>query len=63
MTRHIPNESLKKILQKQFMKKWIDLSAREFVKTYIQILKCFNNRSNPQKLSKKAESALTKTFT
>ena len=63
VTRHIPNESLKKFLQKQFMKKWIDLRAREFVKTYIQILKRFNNRSNPQKLSKKAESALTKTFT
>ena len=60
VARHIPNESLKELLQKQFM---IDLRARVFVKTYIQILKRFNNRSNPQKLSKKAESALTKTFT
>ena len=60
VARHIPNESLKELLQKQFM---IDLRARVFVKTYIQILKRFNNRSNPQKLSKKAEPALTKTLT
>ena len=63
VARHIPNESLKELLQKQFMKKWIDLRARVFVKTYIQILKRFNNRSNPQKRSKKAEPALTKTLT
>ena len=63
VARHIPNELLKEILQKQFMKKWIDLRARAFVKTYIQILKRFNNRSNPQKLSKKAEPALRKTLT
>ena len=49
VARHIPNESLKEILQKQFMKKWIDLRARAFVKTYIQILKRFADRSNPQK--------------
>ena len=60
VARHIPNESLKELLQKQFM---IDLRARVFVKTYIQILKRFNNRSNPQKRSKKAEPALTKTLT
>ena len=63
VARHIPNESLKEILQKQFMKKWIDLRARAFVKSYIQIVKRFNNRSNPQKLSKKAEPALRKTLT
>ena len=63
VARHIPNESLKEILQKQFIKKWIDLRARAFVKTYIQILKRFNNTSNPQKLSKKAEPALRKTLT
>ena len=63
VARHIPNESLKEFLQKQLKKKWINLRARVYVKTYIQILKRFNNRSNPQKLSKKAESALTKTFT
>ena len=63
VARHIPNESLKEILQKQFMKKWIDLRARAFVKTYIQILKRFNNISNPEKLSKKAKPALRKTLT
>ena len=62
VARHILNESLKEILQKQFMKKWIDLRTKAFVKTYIQIVKRFNNRSNPQKLSKKAEPALRKTL-
>ena len=63
VARHIPNESLKDILQKQFMKKCIDLRARAFVKTYIQIVKRFNNRSNAQKLSKKAKLAFRKTMT
>ena len=63
VSRHIPNESLKEILQKQFMKNCIDLRARAFVKTYIQIVKRFNNRSNPQKLSKKTKPALRKTLT
>ena len=49
VAQNIPNESLKKILQKQFIKNCIDPRARAYVKTYIQTLKRFCNRTNPQK--------------
>ena len=63
LSRNIPNESLQEILKKQVIMKWIDIRARSFVKTYIQILKRISTKSKSQKLFKKAEPAMRKKLT
>ena len=52
LSRNIPNEALSMIVKKQFMLKWIDIRARSYVRTYVQILK--------SKISKKSDPAARK---
>lgn len=68
VARNIGNESLKKMLKKHVLDKWVDIKARSYVNCYIQILKrMVEKRKDDDKAKKKpsskAEPALRKTLT
>ena len=69
MSRAMPNKELGDCLKTQFIAKWVDIRARSFVNTYVQIvkhklnqLKAEKNKSSV-KLSSKSEPAMRKKLT
>ena len=68
VARLIPNKELSAILKRQIINKWIDIRARSYVKTYVQLVK--RNIAKKKiddkekiKLSKKTEPAMRKKLT
>jgi len=65
VSRNLSNKDLSKIILKQIIDKWIDIRARAFVDSYVQILKrtVAKNKAMKTVLSKKSEPAMRKTLT
>lgn len=61
VARNLGNESLKEILKRQIVNKWIDIRARSYVTSYIQIVKRMyqkRKQDDKRKPSNKAEPAM-----
>ena len=64
LTRYLPSEDLKKTLKKQIIMKWIDIRARAFVQSLVQIIKRkVSMNQSETTVSKKTEPAMRKTLT
>ena len=69
LSRLMPNRKLASLLRSQILSKWIDIRARSFVDTYVQIVKNKlrdlkkKNIETNVKVSKKAQPAMRKTLT
>ena len=70
ISRHLGNKDLSKILKKQIIRKWVDITAKAYVNAYVQTVKRKLNSLSKEKkekmtvqLSKKAEPAMRKKLT
>ena len=63
LTRDLANKELSMLLLDLVVMKWVDIRARSFVSSYIQLIKIAANKKKTKlTLSKKAEPALRKTL-
>ena len=66
LTRYMPNDDLKKTLKKQIIMKWIDIRARAFVQSFVQIVKrkaSMKQGATKTTVSQITEPAMRKTLT
>ena len=69
VSRLMPNRNLANIIKKQLINKWIDIKARSYVDTYVQLVKRnlakskMDKNKSKVKVSKKTEPAMRKKLT